>query len=182
MNRQTCAHRSRSSSFAFASSASAAGVPNLGLRRRRRRQSVQPHGAVQDLRGAISKTAARGEINVLDPGGFGGVTITEVDLDLAEASRSPRESRWHLAAGVNGIIVNAARHRPSSRCAASTIEASTPASTASASSPAPRCMSRTARSSASPASASASNPAGQPAHRERHPRARQLRRHRAAGV
>ena len=27
--------------------------------------------------GAISKTAAKGEINVLDPGGFGGVTITK---------------------------------------------------------------------------------------------------------
>jgi len=27
--------------------------------------------------GAISKTAAGGEINVLDPGGFGGVTITK---------------------------------------------------------------------------------------------------------
>ncbi|HEU0069033.1 MAG TPA: hypothetical protein VFQ26_07215, partial [Nitrospiraceae bacterium] len=26
--------------------------------------------------GAISKTANKGEINVLDPGGFGGVTIT----------------------------------------------------------------------------------------------------------
>jgi hypothetical protein len=27
--------------------------------------------------GAISKTATGGEINVLDPGGFGGVTITK---------------------------------------------------------------------------------------------------------
>jgi hypothetical protein len=27
--------------------------------------------------GAISKTAAKGEINVIDPGGFGGVTITK---------------------------------------------------------------------------------------------------------
>lgn len=27
--------------------------------------------------GAISKTAAKGEINVLDPGGFGAVTITK---------------------------------------------------------------------------------------------------------
>src|SRR4051812_32173003 len=27
--------------------------------------------------GAISKTAAKGEINALDPGGFGGVTITK---------------------------------------------------------------------------------------------------------
>ena len=38
--------------------------------------------------GAISKTAAGGEINVLDPGGFGGVTITKsITISLATASR-----------------------------------------------------------------------------------------------
>lgn len=31
----------------------------------------------QTFAGAISKTAAGGEINVLDPGGFGAVTITK---------------------------------------------------------------------------------------------------------
>jgi Right handed beta helix region len=52
--------------------------------------------------GAISKTAAGGEINVLDPGGFGGVTITKAITIRAD----------HVEAGVlvtagNGIVVNA---------------------------------------------------------------------------
>ena len=37
--------------------------------------------------GAISKTAAGGEISVLDPGGFGGVTITK-SITLTETARS----------------------------------------------------------------------------------------------
>jgi hypothetical protein len=52
--------------------------------------------------GAISKTAACGEISVLDPGGFGGVTITKsitIDGDGTLAGI--------LAAGVNGVIINA---------------------------------------------------------------------------
>ena len=54
--------------------------------------------------GAISKTAAAGEINVLDPGGFGAVTIT----------KSIRIISDHIEAGVlvsgsNGITVNVAR-------------------------------------------------------------------------
>lgn len=51
--------------------------------------------------GAISKTAAGGEINCLDPGGFGAVTITKsltIDCKSTEAGV--------LAAG-NGITVNA---------------------------------------------------------------------------
>ena len=51
--------------------------------------------------GAISKTAAGGEISVLDPGGFGGVTITKsitLDGDGTLASI--------LVAGVNGITIN----------------------------------------------------------------------------
>ncbi len=53
--------------------------------------------------GAISKTAAKGEINVLDPGGFGGVTITKsisIVSDHIEAGV--------LVSGTNAIIVNAA--------------------------------------------------------------------------
>src|SRR5438067_1449361 len=51
--------------------------------------------------GAISKTAPGGEINVLDPGGFGAVTITK-PITI---------SSWGFEAGVlvsgtNGIIVN----------------------------------------------------------------------------
>jgi len=51
--------------------------------------------------GAISKTAAGGEINVLDPGGFGGVTITK-SITL----RSTFEAGV-LVSGTNAIIVNA---------------------------------------------------------------------------
>lgn len=53
--------------------------------------------------GAISKTAPAGEINVLDPGGFGAVTITKsitIRADHVEAGV--------LVSGTNGIIVNAA--------------------------------------------------------------------------
>src|SRR4029077_2582777 len=51
--------------------------------------------------GAISKTAAHGEINVLDPGGFGAVTITKsirIISDHIEAGV--------LVSGTNGIVVN----------------------------------------------------------------------------
>jgi hypothetical protein len=51
--------------------------------------------------GAISKTAGGGEINVLDPGGFGGVTITK-----SISIRSTFEAGV-LVSGTNGIIVNA---------------------------------------------------------------------------
>lgn len=51
--------------------------------------------------GAISKTASSGEINVLDPGGFGAVTITKpitIRSDYIEAGV--------LVSGTNGIVVN----------------------------------------------------------------------------
>src|SRR6478609_10918411 len=52
--------------------------------------------------GAISKTAAGGEINALDPGGYGPVTITKsITLDGAGTNASI------LAAGTNGIVVQA---------------------------------------------------------------------------
>ena len=53
--------------------------------------------------GAISKTAAGGVINALDPAGFGAVTITKsitIEADGAIASV--------LVSGTNGIIINAA--------------------------------------------------------------------------
>src|SRR5258707_3718704 len=53
--------------------------------------------------GAISKTAVGGEISVLDPGGFGGVTITKsitLDGDGTLASI--------LVSGTNGIVINGA--------------------------------------------------------------------------
>src|SRR6266478_5599926 len=53
--------------------------------------------------GAISKTAINGEINCLDPGGFGAVTITKsITIDCHEILASI------LASGVNGIIINIA--------------------------------------------------------------------------
>ncbi|MEG3176845.1 right-handed parallel beta-helix repeat-containing protein [Sphingomonas sp. RB3P16] len=53
--------------------------------------------------GAISKTAAGGEINVIDSGGFGGVTITK-SITL----RAVGVEAGVLAAGTNGIVINAA--------------------------------------------------------------------------
>src|SRR4051794_505605 len=51
--------------------------------------------------GAISKTAAAGEINCLDPGGFGTVTITKsITIDCAGTMGSI------LGAGTNGVNVN----------------------------------------------------------------------------
>ena len=52
--------------------------------------------------GAISKTASNGQISVLDPGGFGGLTITKsivIDGDGELASI--------LVAGTNGIVISA---------------------------------------------------------------------------
>ena len=52
--------------------------------------------------GSISKTAAGGEINVLDPGGFGGVTITK-SLTI----RARGNTAGVLVSGTNAIVVNA---------------------------------------------------------------------------
>ena len=52
--------------------------------------------------GAISKTATGGEISVLDPGGYGAVTVSKsmtIDGKAEQASI--------LASGTNGIIINA---------------------------------------------------------------------------
>ena len=53
--------------------------------------------------GAISKTAAGGEIDVLDPGGFGSVTITK---SITIASEGAGEGGV-LVSGTNGIVVSA---------------------------------------------------------------------------
>jgi hypothetical protein len=53
--------------------------------------------------GAISKTAAGGEINALDPGGYGAVTITKsITIDGGSGQVASI-----LAAGTNGVIINA---------------------------------------------------------------------------
>lgn len=53
--------------------------------------------------GAINKTAAKGEINVLDPGAFGTVTITKSISIIAEGQQA-----GVLAPLTHGIVVNAA--------------------------------------------------------------------------
>lgn len=56
----------------------------------------------KSLAGALSKTAPGGEINAIDPGGFGSVTITKaITIDL-----TPFEGGV-LIPGVNGIVVQA---------------------------------------------------------------------------
>src|SRR5215210_4432104 len=52
--------------------------------------------------GAISKTATAGEINVLDPGGFGGVTINKSITISSEGFEA-----GVLVSGTNAIIINA---------------------------------------------------------------------------
>src|SRR5947209_20083296 len=52
--------------------------------------------------GAISKTAPAGEINVLDPGGFGAVTITK-----SITIRSDHIEAGVLVSGTNGIVISA---------------------------------------------------------------------------
>jgi hypothetical protein len=52
--------------------------------------------------GAISKTAAKGEISVLDPGGFGAVTITKSISIISEGNIA-----GVLVSGTNGITINA---------------------------------------------------------------------------
>lgn len=53
--------------------------------------------------GAISKTAAGGQISVLDPGGFGAVTITKSISIIGNGVDASI-----LAAGTNGIVINVA--------------------------------------------------------------------------
>lgn len=56
--------------------------------------------------GAISKTAAGGEIDCLDPGGFGALTITKaITLDCGSGETGSIGSV--LVAGTNGIVVSA---------------------------------------------------------------------------
>src|SRR3954449_2579965 len=53
--------------------------------------------------GAISKTAPHGEINCLDPGGFGGLTITKSLVIKCQYTEG-----GVLVSGTNAIVVNAA--------------------------------------------------------------------------
>jgi hypothetical protein len=53
--------------------------------------------------GAISKTAASGEINVLDPGGFGAITITKA-ITIANDGVG---TAGVLVSGTDGLVINA---------------------------------------------------------------------------
>ena len=58
---------------------------------------------MQDRWGRYLQAAANGEINVLDPGGFGAVTITKsISIEAAGVVAGM------LVSGANGILVNAA--------------------------------------------------------------------------
>src|ERR1700709_36521 len=52
--------------------------------------------------GSISKTAAGGEINCIDPGGFGAVTITKAISIICDGVEA-----GVLVGATNGIVVNA---------------------------------------------------------------------------
>src|SRR5258707_6477060 len=57
--------------------------------------------------GAISKTAANGEIDCLDPGGFGAVTITKsMTIDCGAVAGGI------LSAGTNAVVINSAGNHP----------------------------------------------------------------------
>src|SRR5829696_3406389 len=53
--------------------------------------------------GAISKTAAGGEIDALDPGGFGAVTVTK---SLLIDGTNGQGFGSILASGTNGVVIN----------------------------------------------------------------------------
>src|SRR3954464_3971324 len=54
------------------------------------------------LAGTISQTAAGGEINALDPGGYGAVTITKaITIDLGTLTGGI------LNSGLTGVVINA---------------------------------------------------------------------------
>ena len=120
-----------------------AGHPHMGVRRRGRRQPVQPDGAVQDVRGGDFEDRGGGEINCLDPGGFGGVTITKsitikchyteggvlVERDQRDHDQRGGERQGHAsrarrqrasASGRSDLADAASRCCPRSRCTSST--------------------------------------------------------------
>ena len=80
--------------------------------------------------GAISKTATGGEINCLDPGGFGGVTITKAISIICEVGTA-----GVLVSGTNAIIVNVPTRATKSSLKGSTSKAWEQVSTESISSP-----------------------------------------------
>ena len=70
-----------------------AGNAHLGVGRRRRCQSLQPHGAVQDVRRRDLEDRYRRRDQLPRSGGFGGGDHHEVDLDHLRQPRRRRSSR-----------------------------------------------------------------------------------------
>jgi len=63
---------------------------------------LQPYGPCKTFAGAISKTASPGEIDCLDSGGFGALTITKsITIDCQAGLGSA------LSSGTQGIVINA---------------------------------------------------------------------------
>ena len=148
--------------------------------------------------GAISKTATNGEINCLDPGGFGAVTITKsITIDCGqlygglhprrEHQRRHRQRRGHRHVQLRGITSTARARRPATASASSiaaAVNIDDDRSRISASAPmAPRtarayCSSRPAPRVRSPSptrrsAATVHRHPFQPVGRHRHPQRRQ---------
>jgi len=79
------------------------GDPYMGLRHRHDANPCSRTAPCKTFAGAISKTAAGGEIDALDPGGFGALTITKaITIDGGGGQVASV-----LASGTNGIVVSA---------------------------------------------------------------------------
>ncbi len=75
----------------------------MGLGRGRRREPLSRTAPCKTFAGAISKTAAGGEIDALDPGGFGTLTVTKaVTIDGGGGQVASV-----LASGTIGFNINA---------------------------------------------------------------------------
>jgi Right handed beta helix region len=80
-------------------------------RRRRRREPGCPASATTPIRaGAISKTAAGGEIDALDSGGFGALTITKsITLDggggLVASTLVAGTNGFNVSAGATDVVI-----------------------------------------------------------------------------
>ena len=75
----------------------------MGFRNWRRRQSVQSDGALQNVCGSDFETANGGEINCMESGGSGTITITKsITIDCGGTFGRV------VNTGANGILVDAA--------------------------------------------------------------------------
>src|SRR5438552_1942574 len=99
---RTAAVRSRLLGCFALCRAGAGADPHLGFGGRRRRQPVQPHRAVQDLSRRDLEDRGGRRNHCLDPGGFGGVTITKAMTIACEGVTA-----GVLVSGTNGVLASA---------------------------------------------------------------------------